>query len=187
MLTLDENHIYRIDGKELDGVTAVIKACGFMPSSDFIDPWYLGRGEAVHTALELYVLGTLDESTIDPRIAGFVESGKKYLADHPVKKEHIELKLHDPVYWYAGKIDTIHGDYKTGAKEKWHIYQVAAYRNLLKINKEPYEFMNETIYLQEDGNYPKIEPYTVQKLISAENTFKCMLNVYRARKEMGLP
>lgn len=183
-LTLTEDHRYFDEtGREYDGTTTIIKGAGLMKSCEHIDPWYLTRGEAVHNALELYAKGMLDESTIDPRIAGFVDSGKRYIDEHQCPAEYIELKLKDPVYGVAGKIDRIDGDFKTGVRESWHIYQCAEYRDLLKVNKLPFLQMNKTIYLQEDGS-PAVEiSYTPRQLSRAEQTFKCAIVIYRARKE----
>ncbi len=179
----DEHRYFDETGREYDGTTTIIKGAGLMKSTDFIDTWYLTRGEAVHNALELYAKGMLDESSVDPRIVGFVESGKHYIDEHPCPPEYIEMKLGDNIYYVGGKIDRLDCDFKTGGKEAWHIYQCAEYRDLLKVNKLPYVQMNKTVYLQEDGSPAIPITYTVQQLSRALQTFKCAVVIYRARKE----
>ena len=188
-LTITPDHIYHYGSKQLDGVTSIIRAEGFMPSSEFIDEWYMQRGSMVHLATALYDLGTLDESTIDDRIKGYLESWKKYREHTGIvyQKHEIEMMLCDTIYDFAGTLDRPDLDQKSGSFEPWHILQIGAYRRLWKsknltVNGGP----DKTVYLDAEGGFPKVVKYDTLKLRQAENTFLCALNVHRAKKEMRL-
>ena len=191
MFTFDpDKHEYRLDGKLLDNVTSVIREAGFMPSYTPADlEWYLERGRAIHKATELYDKGELDESTVDPRIFGYLKSWKtlnfKY---HP---QHIEMPLCDPIYGYAGTIDRLPLlDIKSGQPEKWHRIQLGAYYGLCRANLTVKEFppaaAGMCVYLQEDGSAPKVITHKYTDLHDALKIFHAALIVIRAKREMNL-
>lgn len=186
-LTLDNKHTYRLGGERLPGVTTILHAAGFMPSSEFIDPWYMERGSMIHRATELHDRGTLDESTVDERIKGYLESWKKL--DRAYSAEQIEVRLCDTLYLYAGTIDRLPlCDIKSGGPEPWHTLQLGAYYGLCKasmLNRELF-ISPHAIYLQEDGSLPKVKRYTLPEISAALNTFLCALNVYQWRKNNKL-
>lgn len=187
---LTPEHRYFVDGVEHDGVTSVLRAEGFM--SLFIPAdldWYLDRGTKIHRATELWDRDILDESAVDPRIAGYLESWKKYRyqqnpAPVVLGSEEAEIKLCDPLHRYAGTLDRIDCDIKSGQPERWHIFQIAAYAGLARVNKLPGS-PNKTVYLQEDGSTARVIEYSPWQLRKALQVFLCALTVHRAKKEMG--
>jgi len=185
MLTLTDEHIYLLDDKPLDGVTSVIREAGLMPSYKPKDlEWYLAKGTAIHKATELFDKGTLDESTVDPRIIGYLESWQKLSAR---EFTGIEVQLADAIYGYAGTIDRLPLlDIKSGAPEKWHKIQLGAYYGLCKANDMIFRPSAMAVYLQEDGAFPKVITYTIKEIQDALKIFLSALVVVRARKEMGL-
>lgn len=185
MLTFNaEKHEYAFDGKPLDGVTTVIRQAGLMPEYSPKDAeWYMQRGSMIHLATELYDNGLLDESSVDSRIMGYLESWEKY-PDH--EWIGIEARLCDPVYMYAGTLDRIPLlDIKSGSPVAWHKIQLGAYFGLCKANGIRVE-KGTAVYLQEDGSHPKVITYSLPELIDGLKTFHAALLIVRSKKEMKL-
>lgn len=181
MLLFDEaTHTYSEDGIIIPSVTQILKAEGFIDTS-FIDPWYAERGQAVHRATELYDESILDESTVDPRIQGYLEAWKKYRQDTGFIPSLIEKKMVHPVLKYAGTIDRNSLDIKSGSPAPWHILQASAYEDLLLANTDTPSRGWIDVYLQEDGNY-KIKPFSVIDLYNARKIFQAALAVYNWKR-----
>lgn len=182
-ITLTPEHRYFVDGVEYDGVTSILRAEGFMSSYIPADlDWFLERGTIIHKVTELYDKGILDENTVDERIRGYLESWKLFAVGRPFyDAETIEIRLCDPLYQFAGTLDRWDLDIKSGQPERWHIYQIAAYAHLARVNRlsiTPYQ----TVYLQEDGSRPQVVKYNPRDLMRAGETFLCALNVHRAKR-----
>ena len=181
-IELTPEHRYFVDGVEYDGVTSILRAEGFMSSYIPADlDWFLTRGTMIHKATELYDKGILDESTVDERIRGYLESWKLFAEGRPFYDgSAIEIRLCDSLYQLAGTLDRWDLDIKSGQPERWHIYQIAAYAHLARVNGlsiTPYQ----TVYLQEDGTMPQVVKYNRRNLMQAGETFLCALNVHRAK------
>jgi len=153
--------------------------------------WYMDRGSMIHLATELYDEGTLDESTVDPQIVGYLESYKQLPAVAvPVDTfTGIEVQLVDTIYGYAGTIDRIYEpcvvDIKSGQPSAWHVIQLGAYYGLCRANKIEVR-MGKAIYLHEDGSLPNVKSYTLKELQDGLKIFLSALVVVRARREMGM-
>lgn len=78
-----ELHVYKLDGVVIPSCTQLIK-----PLIDYshVPDEVLERkrqiGSALHTAIELYHEGTLDESTIDPAVQGYFDGWLRWELDH---------------------------------------------------------------------------------------------------------
>jgi len=183
MLTFEEStHTYTLDGQEIPSVTQVLKAEGFI-NTDFIDPWYAERGTAVHKATELFDLGTLDESSLDPRIVGYLEAWKKYRRDtgYTPDPDMIERRMYHPTLKYAGTIDRPGLDIKSGSPEPWHVIQAAGYEDLMLANTDDVSRGWSMIYLKEDGTY-KVKPYSAIELYQARRIFHAALACYNYKR-----
>ena len=187
-ILLDKDHKYTVDSIEYPGVTTVLKTAGLMgylPSNQY----YLDRGTFIHDALELYLHDDLDTETLSEGIKGFVESGIRFIEHIGMKKTYTftELSLHDPVYQYCGTMDVVPLiDYKSGGKSSWHVIQMAAYDNLLRVNKIPSERIPLNVHLRKDGKMPRVEPYKIQELKDGLKVFQAALLTYKWKKEKGL-
>lgn len=187
MLTFnEEKHEYALDGEVLPSVTQILKAEGFI-HHDFTDPRYAERGKAVHKATELFDLGTLDESTVDTRIQGYVQAWIKYRLDtnYMPDPSMIERRMYHPTLKYAGTIDRPGLDLKSGNPEPWHILQAAAYEDLMLANTDIVSRGWNMIYLQDDGKY-KIKPYSAIDLYQARRIFHAALSCHQWRKQYKL-
>lgn len=188
----DVAHEYWLGDRRLPNVTSVLQAENFTPSHEWVDPWYLERGAAIHRATELYDKGVLDEGSVDPRIRGYVESYKKFLH---TPYAGIELRLCDPIAGYAGTLDrlTVDGvliDIKSGTAQAWHVFQLGGYFGLCKGGSGGVVtpiVQAHSLLLQKDGSPPKVgRVYTLADLIDARQTFLCALRVHNAKSQMGL-
>lgn len=145
MLSFDYvSHRYTWDGKVVPGVSEILKETGQTKDWSAVDPFYRDRGSAVHKAVELWIKGELDETSLDPVIVPYFEQFKAW-----VKKEKIAgvLMAESPFYsealGFAGTIDLIANqviwDVKCSKKldkssEFQYRAQGAAYRTLIREN-----------------------------------------------------
>lgn len=192
LICTDEHRYYQVDEngsriREFDGTTTIIQLENGMPGMEFVDPWYAERGKMVHLATALLDTGDLDESSLDPRIVGYVESWKRYRETQKFNydPQHIERMLCDLVYGFAGTIDRLPLiDIKAGVYKKADLAQLGAYYGLCQANKLPAELYmgpdaRKVVYLNEDGSFPTVDEYTVREIMSARDAFLSALSWHR--------
>lgn len=111
-LEFDEaNHLYTVDGVLRPGITDILKKSGISKDYDGVDPFYRDRGTAVHLAIKFFLKGTLDESTLDPVCAPYLEGFKKWwstVEDLPLQAS--EKALYSPRLGFCGTLDLVIGD-----------------------------------------------------------------------------
>lgn len=165
MINFDEaNHVYTeaATGIKVPSVTAIISA-GLSLDYSNIDPWYADFGTAVHKAVELYCLDTLDESTLMEEIKPYLLAFKKFLAETDFEVIETEQKLFNKELFVAGTADLFGFfgekysvvDIKSGTKQKWHGVQTAAYACMKGGSASIGRFC---LYLNKKGGY-KLEKY----------------------------
>ncbi len=156
-------HEYRLEGVILPSVTQILSAEGFID-----DTWFTEqareRGRIVHKATHLYDMDDLDEDTVDPVIALYLEAWKRFKGESGFVVEHSERQVWSTTYQYAGTLDRQGRfpkgrlpaiiDIKTGACNRWTGLQLAAYETALN---EPHERYG--VELRGDGTY-KLMPFT---------------------------
>lgn len=167
-LTFDEDaHRYTLHGRELMSVTTALKLAGLID-----DRWYYDqaatRGTYVHQALEWLDRGELDETSIDPQLAGYIQAYRRFLLDCHAGPLHLyEQRLCDPILGYAGTVDRVRFigqqlsvmDIKTGPPAPWHALQLAAYAALVKEPLKAPLVRRWGLYLSADGTY-RCVPYS---------------------------
>ena len=183
-LTFDEKaHEYRMGERSLPSVTAILKDAGLIDTRFFND-YAMTRGTFVHQACEMLDLGTLDEDTLDPALFGYVGAYKKFRAECPMVWTEIEHMRADSVLGYAGTPDRVGDrtvlDIKTGQKQPWHGFQLAAY-TMLALNA-PLNTLTKRLglYLKDDGTY-KLERYQDR---ADFDVFKAALIIYNAKRRI---
>lgn len=160
MLTFDPiKHEYRYNGQVVPSVTQVIGAIDQFRGINSETLAAAGdRGTAVHRAAELHDLGTLDESSVDPAIHGYLEGWRRFMREIRPEWAGIEQQVYHEAFRYAGTLDRygiVQGqttvlDIKTAAaKSPWWGVQTAAYARA--ISKTDVQRM--TIQLTPDGFY----------------------------------
>ena len=187
-LILTDDHRYLLDGKRIDGLTSTIQEAGLM--GNFGSEWHMDRGMKIHLATELWDKGTLDESTVDPQIQGYLESWKQFRKDQSYIPAHIEYPTYHPELMVGTKIDRVPLlDIKSGSPEPWHILQLAFQWTTLRINGPngyAYTAINWTpkdIYLDPDGGPPKVKTYTPAEMRESFKIYASMLVYLRWRRE----
>ncbi len=183
-LTLDDQHVYRLDGKQIDGLTSTIQEAGLM--GNYGSEWHMDRGMKIHLATELWDRRTLDESTVDPQIQGYLESWKQFRKDQGYIPTHIEYPIYHPELIVGTKIDRLPLlDIKSGSPESWHVLQIAFQRECLKAHKmdEKLRMNPMDVYLDEDGGSPKIRVYKIGEMMEAFMVYASMLVFLRWRRD----
>jgi hypothetical protein len=165
MIELDRaTHTY---SNGLPSVTQILKSVGLIDTSFYTEEGRQ-RGTAVHAACEYFDQGDLDESSIDLEIAGYLDAYKAWKAYIGLASsfDWIEVPVSDKAHLYAGTPDRVLTmrprkliDIKTGAFQRWHPIQAAAYIACLD---DPFSYSRFGLYLQLNGKYsfrefPKVE------------------------------
>ncbi|WP_428383581.1 hypothetical protein [Nevskia ramosa] len=101
-------HTYRVDGKVLPGVTTVIKPLidYSMVSAEML-ALAAERGSAAHLATEYADQDMLDEDTLDPRLAGYLQAWRQFRLDKAAKPIVIERQLAHTLLGYCCTLDRI--------------------------------------------------------------------------------
>ncbi len=157
----EEGHLYTLNGRRLISVTQALAIVDIR----YKDPWYLQRGQMIHLATEYFDRDELDESSVDPRIAPYVESYIKFRMGTDFEPKLIEQKFYHPQYFYAGRLDRqgpLNGvsaiiDIKSGAKAKVDELQEVALWELCRVNDVPVTKLFD-LYLDENGKMPNLVP-----------------------------
>lgn len=127
-LTFDEpSHVYRLidHARPVVSVTQVLRR--FFPDTfQHVKPDVLERkrqiGSAAHLATHYDDRRQLDEATVAPEVAGYLESYRRFLFEHGAQIIATELRLSHPTRDYAGTIDKL---YVVGDAEVLHMLDLA--------------------------------------------------------------
>lgn len=163
-------HTYRVNGRLTPNVTRILE-----PLYDFsgIPRDVLERkkqiGEAVHRAIEFDLLNDLDDSTIDPQIAGYIAAWRLYRVEREYKHALSECRVAHLAFGYAGTLD-LYGEARLKRASKRGLVvidlkttfdihpavalQTAAYRAALAFeNKSAAKAARMALQLKPDGTY----------------------------------
>jgi len=161
-LSLDQWHRYWLGDRELQGVTAALKAADLIETEYFTEA-AMRRGTYVHAACCLIDDGTFGSA--DPALAGYVAAYECFLREAQPDLAFIEHRVCDPTLGYAGTLDRLgflNGkwaliDLKTGGAAAWHALQTAAYARLMPhaTGLKPDRY---GLYLRTDATY-RLEPF----------------------------
>lgn len=187
MLTFDAaSHTYRWNGVIVPSVTQCLKTAGVIDYSmipqDILQRAAI-RGTAVHKACELWDLDTLDESTLDAEIGGYLEGWKAFIRDTGWSNARIEHRVYQPQHKYAGTFDRtglLQGglvclDIKTGILLDGHRNQLAAYTMTQPM---PRRYRRIALQLTKEGRY-KIAEFKIGDLMGDFNKFLWALSETR--------
>lgn len=106
-LTFDAaTHRYRVGDRFVPNITLIVPSDYSHVRPDVLEK-ARQRGHAVHKATELYDLGVLDWSTLDPKVEPYLVAWISFLADYECEFEpyDIERLLYHPIDHYAGTGD----------------------------------------------------------------------------------
>ena len=159
ILKFDEkNHIYSRNGTRIPNVTGIISSV--IPRDFNATEWQMNRGTAVHRAMALFMQGRLNEKSVDERIRGKVEAGKRAVKELSLNPPYIiEQELYHPLYNYAGKPDVLAHrtlvDWKSSSDKITEI-QMGGYYLLFDSNGYKVKKLLE-IVLSDNGKYKVTE------------------------------
>ena len=204
MITLkfvEDDHTYWWGDRRLPSVTQVLQSAGLVDTTFFNEEAAV-RGTYVHRAAELLDGGNLDEETIDPVVAPYLEAYQKFLKMYGPKWSAIETRLADPDTGFAGTVDRVGTlgvgksrklyvvDLKSGSPAPFHAIQIAWYsalvvRDRIKKGISPSHAVKVgrlAVYLTKKGSFT-VKEYTdvKDKLI-----FQSALNLTAFKESHGL-
>jgi hypothetical protein len=197
VLQLDEpTHTYRWNGSVVPSVSTLLAPLNqYAGVPEEVLRLAAERGTDVHLACHYDDLGTLDESTVDERCAGYLAADRKFKAEHHPIVLGSEVQVYHPSYRYAGTFDLrckIGPDYalidrKTCAQLHWCMgVQLAAYDmayRAMQVATLPSTLNHKryVLHLRPDGNY-RLVPYTDPM---DARVFVALASVYHARRHYG--
>lgn len=184
-----EGHRYEYQGRDLPGVTTVLKATGFVDFEGVPEgnlERARDRGDVVHKACHLANLGTLDWPDFrrtNADIVGQVEAWEKFKRDTGYETFMSEQPLAEPIYGYATTVDDFGAftggrwavvERKTGKKPWWVKYQTAGQARCF-----PFEIGRAAVELHADGTYrlehhERMEDY--RRWVAAVSTYHTVRN-----------
>jgi hypothetical protein len=156
-------HRYYLDGREVPGVTTLLKRAGIIDTTFLKNTAALARGTAVHKQCEWMdslprarVL-TFAKEQADSPMAGYAIAYARFLRDLRPIYSHIEAGLLNAELRFGGRTDRICVDLgdtgpavleiKTGQPADWHGVQLAGYQMLFPTGAR------WAVYLKPGGNY----------------------------------
>lgn len=194
-LTCDSDHIYRVDGVVVPGVTEIIRRVApidYGPMSAEDREFVMQRGRAVHHATHLADQGKLKWDTVDQRIEDRVRSWTTWKNDCRAAIMHSELSLGHSMYRYAGTLDrlliigkdVILADIKS-LHSPQDFVQIGFYSLLAQHNKIAKPTGGVVVVLSDDR---PARPYwlTTQQLRDAERTALGFLTVFNFKQANSL-
>ena len=137
----NDNHEYRIDGREIPYVSMILEVTGIKKKCDFIKPHYLTRGTYFHQAIDYDIEGKLDYDSLDNSLKPFIDGFRDFRKSTGIifsNETKQDRKIyHKPPYEYCGEYDCkgqIPGhkrqaliEWKSGYRQTWHKYQNGLY------------------------------------------------------------
>lgn len=175
----EEMHAYSLNGRPVPGVTETISR---LAPHRVVDEWYLQRGSAVHAAVPMAMNGILDWDSVDPRIAGRVNSVLKFIRDCKITPIFFERRLASIKYQFAGTLDffgdyrgqfTVVADWKGSLCPQVEL-QMGAYSLLLEESGQKCE-RAVAVETHDDGTY-RCRWFTAPQLRVAGQQFLCFLS-----------
>lgn len=103
-----EGHKYFRGKKRIPSVSEILKKIGQTKDFTGVDPFYRNRGKAAHLAIQLYLEGRLDPTSLDPAIRNQFEAFLQFWDKHSDEKIiAIEKPMSDLSDTFAGTPDLI--------------------------------------------------------------------------------
>lgn len=186
IITLDENHVYTVNGEVKPGTTGILDYNGLI--SDFCKQEFAAqRGEAIHQGAALLFRDLLDWQTVDPRIMPYLVSLQLFIKTTGFTAVTVEQKGYSPLD-YCGRWDVtglfpysrdIDDDWlidlKSGSAAKWHKLQTVLYQRMAKTAHRG------CLYLQSDGTLAKLVEH---KDLNDWKAAYSALKIYQAEKAL---
>lgn len=184
---VDDPHGYFYGSEEVPSPSTVFQDLGLVDSKWFKSE-HRARGRAVHAGLHFALKGTLDWSSLNPDLHGFVKSGLRLVEHLKPTIVRYETPLYHRVHRFAGTSDIQwelddYGfiiDWKSGKAPKVARYQTAAYAMLAQQDTNRL-FKRAAVELQADGSMANIVKYDDR---SDASEWLHLLGAYRIRQSV---
>ena len=182
----EEGHIYLLNGVRIPGVTEVL-------------PWGYGsghefqrlRGKHVHSAIQLFNEGVLDEDSLDPQLLPYLSAYRKFREEHDLNGIY-DIKTGTPhpctelqlagYYLLVEAQNFPYGVLLSEVKTYHSVYRFAGTIDFAVIYKMPCPV--HALYLQENGGY-KLVDHT-KELRKNIQIFLSFLTTYKWTREKNL-
>lgn len=159
-----DQHQYFLGDRRLESVTEILGNTGIADYRWSSEEAML-RGTYVHKATEMIDRGTLDWSALDPILLPYCVAYQKFIEDKRPEILLSEEPMFHAQHMYAGTLDRIivmDGitslvDLKTGVPHRATAIQVAAYRELVRVNRDTVLTKCFSLHLRDDGTY-RLDP-----------------------------
>lgn len=182
-----ETHEYFLGAQRMESVTEVLGKSGISDYS-FSSGEAMLRGSYVHMATEMIDRGTLDWDILDETLLPYCEAYKLFISEKRPSVVISEKPMYHPVHLFGGTPDRVvilDGvlsliDYKSGAPNRGTKYQVAAYRELVKVNENVSCAKCYALHLRNDGKY---RLHLMENYRQNYNVFLAALTVERCKQE----
>lgn len=178
-----DDHAYFLGDRRLESVTEVLKDVGL--TNHHGTEFDLQRGSVVHEICRLRLAGTLDETSVDPYLGGYLGAFEDFLSSHNLDIDEwvSEVPSYHPTYLYGGTPDVVgvfNGrrcliDIKSGCIGTSTAFQTAAYASLPSVGPIDDRF---GLQLKADGKY-NLVPYRDR---SDFDVWWAALTIYRAKR-----
>lgn len=155
-------HAYTVDGVAVPSVTHILAPLNDLSRIPAATLEYKrALGTAVHAATELYDLGDLDESTVDPAVRPYLDAWVRFRTEMLLEIVGMEHRVYHAVHRYAGTYDRLAVmdgklsvfDIKTGEMYPSYGPQLAAYKNAVEHETGKRVYGRYGIQLRDDGTY----------------------------------
>ena len=195
-LTFEEaTHAYAFGGRPIPSVTQVLSDVGIIRQEWFSES-AAARGTYLHSCIEAFEEGDLDEEIVPAEYRGYLDSfkrGRELLRIDRVVG--VEVRAVNTLEWYGGTVDLLAFDedgdglvvdWKSGAPSKWHRMQTAAY-SLLDFDwygtqepKDDPDVRRASLYLDKDGGLPRFDFHTEGQI--DRMNWRAALRVYNLKR-----
>lgn len=181
--------------QHLPSVTRILQTLGFRdPPGRWITEDDLARGRAVHLACQLDDEGTLDESTVDQRVAPFLAGFRKFKRENDSYRSCAwELQATHRRFGYTGRFDNVRflrgvralGDLKTNAADAATLHQLALYDLLIPYVDHPTKLIcGDWFALVVMPDDYRIKQWSAQERQDARADVLAMVRTYHALARM---
>lgn len=119
-----ESHVYRLDGRVIPNVTRVLEPLAelWRVPRDVLEAAQV-RGTRVHRVCELDDLGTLDESSVNEALRGYLDAWRKFKREHDFTPDLIETRVVHLARGYAGTLDRT-GYMRVGTRRRYVLLDI---------------------------------------------------------------
>lgn len=104
-LSCDDDHVYRLAGKVVPGVTQILSDLNLIDGKEWMLPKHSERGQRIHKATALHDQDKLEWASIDAETGPYLMAWIEFCKDHNFQAIEIEEPFYFSPFNYAGCYD----------------------------------------------------------------------------------